>query len=183
MKKGARIAFEIGKNLRDIWGRLDANSSWPEWCRQNLVFDISTANKYLRIYENFKDNPRLLSGQTMSGALRLLSAPKEEERKPAGRPKEEAPRKTPWEQYFELPPLGRKVALRDHRFEIPNNHEVYLIRRGFDFPVRVADVLAPGAEDDRLKTAHRGMLEGIQIALEMYFQEIERVEKITGGKQ
>jgi hypothetical protein len=186
MRKGAQIAFEIGKHLRDIWGSLDANASWPEWCGQNLAFDVSTANKYLRIYENFKDNPKLLNGQTMSGALKLLAAPKEEKQKTVEYGGEEK-YKTPWERYFELPPLSRKAELINHRFEIPNNHELYLVRRGFDYPVKIAEVLAPGAEDDRLKTAHRGMLEGIQIALEMYYQEVERLEAIVktteGGKK
>jgi hypothetical protein len=76
MKKGAAYAFEAGKILNEIWGQLDARDSWPDWCREHLPFDVSTANRYLRIYENFKDNPRALAGLTASGALKLLSSPK-----------------------------------------------------------------------------------------------------------
>jgi hypothetical protein len=176
MKKGAALAFEIGKRLRKMWGQLDAHDSWPDWCRERLAFDASTANRYLRIYENFKDNPRELAGMTASGALKLLSSPKRETLKiedygGAGRQQE-----LPWERYFELPPLSREVKLDNHRFEVPNSHEVYLIRRGLNYPVKIAEVLAP--EDKRLKTAHRGMLENVQAALERYYQEVERLEAL-----
>jgi len=177
-KKGAMKAFEIGKELRDIRGRLDALDSWPQWCRDNLAFEVRTANTYLRIYENYKDNPRLLSEQTVSGALKLLSAPQKEKEEVTRYGDEEKRPETPWEQYFEIPPLGRKVKLHNHRFEQPNSHELYLIRRGFNYPVKIADILAPGAEDSRLKTARQGMMENVQVALEMYFQEVERIEKL-----
>jgi hypothetical protein len=86
----------------------------------------------------------------------------------------------PWERYFELPPLSREVKLDSHRFEIPNGHEVYLIRRGLNYPVKIADVLVP--EDKRLKTAHRGMLENVQAALERYYQEVERLEALEAKR-
>jgi hypothetical protein len=176
MKKGAALAFEIGRRLREIWGRMDARGSWPDWCREHLAFDASTAGRYLRIYENFKDNSRALAGLTASGALKLLSAPKREALKAeeyggAGKQPE-----LPWERYFELPPLSREVKLDNYRFEVPNGHEVYLIRRGLSYPVKIADVLVP--EDKRLKTAHRGMLENVQAALERYYQEVERLEAL-----
>jgi hypothetical protein len=79
-----------------------------------------------------------------------------------------------------LPPLSRDVKLANHRFEVPNSHEVYLIRRGLNYPVKIAEVLAP--EDRRLTTAHRGMLENVQAALERYYQEVERVEALEAGK-
>jgi hypothetical protein len=182
LKKGAMIAFEIGKELRDIWGRLDTLDSWPQWCKDNLVFDVSTANRYLRIYNNFKDNPKQLSGQTFSGTLKLLSAPPKEEKQEIIRYGDESRRpETPWERYFEAPPLGRKVKLNNYRFEQPNENELYLIRRGFNYPVKIAEVLAPGSGDGRLKTAHRGMMENVQVALETYFEEAERVEELQKG--
>ena len=30
MKKGAALAFEIGRLLREIWGQQDAYTSWPD---------------------------------------------------------------------------------------------------------------------------------------------------------
>jgi hypothetical protein len=176
MKKGAVLAFEIGEALNEIWGGLDAGASWPDWCREHLAFDVSTANRYLRIYENFNDNPRALKDQTISGALKLLSAPRREALRVETYGDADGQQELPWERYFELPPLDREVKLKDHRFEIPNSHEVYLIRRGFSYPVKIAEVLAP--EDKRLKTAHRGMLENVQSALERYYQEVERIETL-----
>jgi hypothetical protein len=180
LKKGALIALEIGLLLKEMWFQLNVQDSWPQWCQEHLDFDMSTANRYLRIYENFKEDPKALVGQTISGALKLLAAPRRE-------PLEEAVAygdaglqpELPWERYFELPPLDREVKLRNHRFEIPNSHEVYLIRRGFNYPVKIAEVLAP--EDRRLETAHRGMLENVQAALERYYAEVERVEALEAA--
>jgi len=178
LKKGAMMAFEIGKELNDLNGCQNEYDSWPQWCKDNLVFDVSTANQYLRIYENFKYNPKLLSGCTINGALKLLSAPKKENTEITKYGDADKRPETPWEQYFEVPPLGQKVKLQNYRLEQPNAHELYLIRRGFNYPVKIADVLAPGSEDNRLKTAHSGMMENIQVALETYFQEVERIEKL-----
>ena len=181
MIKGAKYAFEIGKILHDIWGRLDAHDSWPQWCKANLTFDISTANRFLRVYENFKDNPKLLTGLTINGALKLLSAPQKETGETARYGDDAKRPETPWKRYFELPPLGRNVKLKNYRFEQPNAHELYLVRRGLNYPVKIADVLAPGSDDNRLKTARQGMMENIQVALETYFQEIERIEALQEG--
>ena len=113
---------------------------------------------------------------TASGALKLLSAPKREALKTEEYGNADRQPELPWERYFELPPLSREVKLDNHRFEIPNSHEVYLVRRGLDYPVKIAEVLAP--EDRRLRTARRGMLEAVQAALERYYQEWERLEAL-----
>jgi hypothetical protein len=183
LKKGARLAFEIGKLLHGIWEQLHAGDSWPQWCQEHLAFDVRTANAYLRIYENYRDDPKALAGQTISGALKLLSAPRREMAKAEEAESENTDRQQelPWERYFELPPLSRKVTLNNYRFEVPNGHEVYLIRRGFAYPVKIAEVLAP--EDQRLKTAHQGMLENIQAALEEYYGEVERLEALGVEKE
>jgi hypothetical protein len=176
LKKGALLAFEAGKILGELQDQLEAGASWPDWCREHLAFDVSTANRYLRIYENFRDNPKALAGQTVTGALKLLSAPGRTEGRVEVYGDADRQQELPWERYFELPPLSRNVKLVNHRFEVPNSHEVYLIRRGLNYPVKIAEVLAP--EDKRLKTAHRGMLESVQAALERYYQEVERVEAL-----
>ena len=177
MKKGALLAFEIGKTLREIWERLDGYDSWPQWCGDNLVFDLSTANRYMRVYDNFKDNPALLCNQTISGALKLISAPQDEKpgRVEYGNPDKQY--EFPWEYSFEKPPLS-KAKLNNYRFEIPNNHDVYLIRRGFNAPLKIVDLILSDPEEN-LKTAYQGMLENIQSSLEMYFQEVERIEALS----
>jgi hypothetical protein len=75
VKRDAAFAFEVGKLLYEVWGKLDVCESWPQWCREHLAFDVGTASRYLRIYNAFKDNPGALEGRTVTGALRLLSEP------------------------------------------------------------------------------------------------------------
>lgn len=183
LKKAALYAFKIGKELRDIWGRLDEYDSWPEWCKNNLVFTVKTANNYLRIYENYKDNPNLLTDQTITDTLKLLSSPRKEKETLTIYGDADKRPETSWEQYFELPPLGRKVKLNNYRFEQPNPHELYLIRRGLNYPVKIAEVHASGSDDGLLKTAYQGMMENVQVALETYYQEVERLETLHGGKK
>jgi hypothetical protein len=176
IKKGALIAFEIGKLLVEWWGKLGPVDSWPQWCQEHLIFDVKTANKYLRIYNNYKDNSKALAGQTITAALKSLSAPKREALEEAEPEAADRQPELPWEPYFELPPLSREVKLNNYRFEIPNSREVYLIQRGLNYPVKIAEVLFP--EDKRLKTARRGMLEDVQAVLERYCQEVERIESL-----
>jgi hypothetical protein len=178
IKKGALLAFGIGEKLKETWDLLGPADSWPQWCRDNLDFGVSTANRYLRIYENFRDRPKELAGLTADAALKQLSAPRDKTPKASECETAGGQQELPWERYFELPPLSREVKLSNHRFEIPNSHELYLIRRGLGYPVKIAEVLAP--EDRRLKTAHRGMLEEVQAALERYYQEVERIEALEG---
>ncbi|MCL2722202.1 MAG: DUF3102 domain-containing protein [Treponema sp.] len=183
LKKGAMMAFEIGKILRDIYNRLDGYDSWPQWCKDNLDFDLKTASRYIRIYDNFKDNPKLLTGQSILDALNFISTP-EKEKTHVEYGNSDKQYEFPWEYAFEKPPLS-KASLKNYRFEIPNNHDVYLIRRGFNAPIKIVDLLTPDPEEN-LKTAYQGMLENVQTALEMYFQEVERIEalqeKVRGAK-
>lgn len=82
MKKETAYAFEIGKCLREIWGQQDVCTSWPQWCREHLPFNVGTANRYLRLYENFKDNPKTLEGLTTAAALKQLARGTEHGRAP-----------------------------------------------------------------------------------------------------
>jgi hypothetical protein len=175
MKKGARRAFEIGKILRDLQGNLrPVADSWPKFVEEHFPFTLQTANTYIRVYENFKDNQKLLAEQTIGGALKLLSAPPKESqgRIEYGNPDKQL--ELPWEAIFAKPPVS-KARLKDHRFECIGGHDIYLVRRGLNFPVKVVDLLTddPGAN---LKAPYQGMLESIQAALELYYQEVERLD-------
>jgi hypothetical protein len=175
-KKGAITAFKIGKILRDVWDRLDGNTSWPQWCENNLAFDASTANKYMRIYDSFKDTPKLLAEYSVSGILKSLSNPQKENHGQVEYGGSDKQFEFPWEYAFEKPPLS-KAKLENYRFEIPSNHDIYLIRRGFNAPIKIVDLLLPDP-DENLKTVYKGMLENVQAALEIYYQEVERIEAL-----
>ena len=73
LKKGAAMAFEIGEKLNEIMVGLGSCDSWPQWCKDNLAFDVSTAYKYMRVYENFKNNPKLLAGETSALIIDLTT--------------------------------------------------------------------------------------------------------------
>jgi hypothetical protein len=181
IKKGAQTAFDIGKILTEIRERLDAYASWPQWCGDNLAFDTSTANRYLRVYDNFKDNPKKIVGHTIDGVLKLLSSSREEKRPRIEYGNPDMQYEFPWEVSFEKPPIS-KAKLKNYRFETPGNHDIYLIRRGFNAPIKIVDLLLP-EPDENLKTVYKGMMENIQASLEMYFQEVERIEELQEKKK
>jgi hypothetical protein len=180
MKKGARLAFELGKMLRELYGKLPATASWPAYVKERFCFTPHTAATYIRVYENYKDNPKALADQTISGALKLLSAPPPVKRGPIeyGGPGKQL--ELPWEAVFSKPPVSG-VSLKDHRFECVGNHEVYLVKRELNFPVKVVDLIV-GEPDEHLKAPYRGMMEAIQGALEQYHAEVERLEEINKSK-
>jgi hypothetical protein len=177
-KKCARIAFELGNILWDIRGRLQAEVSWPEFVRDNFPFTPQAANGYLRVYENFRDNPGLLEEQSVSGALKSLSSPRSEKQGPVEYGKAGRQPELPWETIFAKPPVSG-AALRNYRFERPDNHSVYLIRRGLDYPVKVVNLLTDDPPD-ALRFSYESMTKTIQSALELYYQEVEKQEKPGG---
>jgi hypothetical protein len=177
LKKGASFAFEIGKILKGIYENRPATESWPQYVAEHFSFSYQTASTYIRVYENFKDNPKLLAKQTISGALKLLSAPPKEKRGPVeyGSPGQQL--ELPWETIFSKPPVSN-AKLKNHRFECIGAHDIYLIQRGLNFPVKVVDLLTDDPSE-HLKAPYQGMLDSMQAALELYFAEVERLEALN----
>jgi hypothetical protein len=182
VKITAGFACYIGCRLVAIKAELE-RGEFLAWIDKVFPFSQRTARRYMKLYKHFKENSAnfaQLETLKLTEALRQagIIEPKEKnllQFEPEGDPDQQ--RELPWEEYFELPPLSRDVKLKDHRFEIPNSHEIYLIRRGIDYPIKIAEVLAP--EDKRLRTVHRGMMEAVQSAIERYYQELERIEALT----
>ena len=185
IRSTATIAYYMGQRLVAMKAEMK-HGKFLAWLEEKFPLSRSAAYNYMSFYERCKSiNFIDMEGFTIKEAQAVLEAAGIIEPK---KPKESRPvithygdderRKLAWEQCFELPPLNPKVKLKNHRFEQPNAHEIYLIRRDFNYPVKIADVLAPGSDDGRLKTAHQGMMEGIQKVLELYFQEIERIEEL-----
>jgi len=177
LKKGAAFAFEIGQTLKTLYGRLPATASWPKYVEEHFSFSYHTASAYIRVYENFKDNPKLLAEQTISGALKLLGAAPKEKCGPVEYGGSGKQLELPWEAIFSKPPLS-KAKLKNHRFECIGGHDIYLVQRGLNFPVKVVDLLTDDPSE-HLKAPYQGMLEGIQTALELYYAEVERLEALN----
>ena len=176
LKKGAKLAFELGQMLRTLYGRLPVKESWPKYVEEHFPFSYKTASTYIRVYENYKDNPKLLVDQTINGALNRLSAPPQEKRGHVeyGNPNKQL--ELPWEAIFSKPPVSQ-ATLKNHRIECMGKHDIYLIRRGLNFPIKIVDLLTVDPIE-HLKAPYQGMLDSIQAALELYYAEVERLEAL-----
>jgi hypothetical protein len=177
MKSAAQEAFEIGVILTRMYNRLPPEVSWSSFVKARFIFTPQTANAYMRIAEKFTDNPALLEGETITAALEGLG---KRETEPHGRIEYGNPNKQPllpWEPFFQKPTLSN-IPLRNHRFECPDGHELFLVRRGQNYPVKIIDIHA-GDPVGELKYPYEEMIKNIQAAVELYYQEVEKQEDLT----
>lgn len=69
-------AIEAGKILRDVKAYL-AHGEFTEWVETNAGFNIRTAQRYMKIYEN-REQLKNDSVSLLTDAHKMLTAPKEE---------------------------------------------------------------------------------------------------------
>jgi hypothetical protein len=181
VKVNAHIAFCAGRMLTAVKATCE-HGKFMSWIDKEFPLSQRTARKYMLFYERMKvarcatlDNISMTEALQQAGIIERKEPERLQFESYGGEPEQP---ELPWERYFELPPLDPKVKLKNHRFEIPNSHEIYMIQRGFNYPLKIAEILTPENRD--LKSAHRGMLEGVQAVLERYFQEVERIEALRG---
>jgi hypothetical protein len=82
----------------------------------------------------------------------------------------------PWKKIFSKPPISN-AKLKNHRLECIGGHDIYLIRRGLNFPIKIVDLLTPDPIE-YLKAPYQGMLDSFQAALELFYEEVERLEAL-----
>lgn len=142
-----------------------------------LHLSYETVCKALKIYKHFMERPELLQDFTLRECLKLIAD---------GKPKEEKPKYKSYEQYeedeenqlefdpdefFSLPTLSG-VELENTRFATQDN-ELFVVRRGFVHPERIAVVYADVPEDVELQTAYNRMMANFQRETEKYFALVE----------
>ncbi len=171
--KGAQLAFLAGQELTEVFTRMHDASEWKDWVEHTLKMGMSTVRRYIALYERFRDNPKEIEDLTIEAALGVKRASAEKGRIEYGNPDRQY--EFDWEAAFAKPPIS-KAKLKDHRFECPDNRSIWLVKRGINYPVKFLDLFSD-EPNDTLKFPYEDMMKKIQGAVEMYFQEVEKIEK------
>jgi hypothetical protein len=183
MKKSAMIAFEIGQLLYTIRRNADASLPWIQFVKENFDFSYNTANNYIRTFEFFKEDPKLLEdkGKTEAYALAGLAgvkAEKDGEEKPsrikfAGDEQPEFDYDI--EALFAEPCISR-AKLKNYRVEsFHETNRLWLISKsGAHIPVVQLYTTPPQGLPD---IEQKELLKNVQIAIEKYYERIEQYEE------
>lgn len=180
MKQAAEKAFEIGSLLFTLREK-DPAMSWKNIIADMFPFSVGTANKYLKVYIHFKDKPSLLENLSMTEAygqsgLKCLTEP---ETKPVqGRLEAETAQQElefDIEEIFKMPCVS-KAKLQNYRIEaVGKSGRLWMIdRSGTSMPVAQLYATPPQGFPE---TEQKELLRNVQIALELYFEKIEKYEK------
>lgn len=180
--KGAALqAFEIGGCLKALRER-DPARTWNSLVEDVFPFSVKTANNYLKVYFKFRDNPEALEGKSKteayieSGVKGLIAEKKEAipGRLEAATLQEEIDFDI--EQIFKMPCVS-KAKLENYRIEtIGKNGRIWMIdRSGMSMPVAQLYATPPQGFPE---TEYNELFRNVQIALELYFEKIERYEKM-----
>ena len=174
-------AFKIGKLLVVIREK-DPASPWGQTVKDLFPFSITTANNYLKVYFKFRDNPKALEGMSKteayieSGVKGLIAEKKETipGRLETATLQEEIDFDI--EQIFKMPCVS-KAKLENYRIEtIGKNGRIWMIdRSGMSMPVAQLYATPPQGFPE---TEYNELFRNVQIALELYFEKIEKYEKM-----
>jgi hypothetical protein len=76
--RDAESALQIGEEVYNAKMGRDQGVFWKDFVKENFPFSVATANRYIRVYEAFKDRPEALRGETVADALRLMKGARRE---------------------------------------------------------------------------------------------------------
>ena len=173
MREAAERAFKIGKLLVEIREK-DPASPWGQTVKDLFPFSITTANNYLKVYFKFRDNPEALEGMSKteayieSGVKGLIAEKKENIQ---GRLETETLQEEidfDIEQIFKMPCVS-KAKLENYRIET--------IGKNGRMSMPVAQLYATPPQGFP-ETEYNELFRNVQIALELYFEKIEKYEKM-----
>jgi hypothetical protein len=178
MKKSAKTAFAAGKILHELQTNLLVGELWSQYVKENFCFSERQANTYIRVYVNYKDNPKVLAEMTIYGALDKISRPPPLPPVPVeyGSPSKQL--EFEWEASFKKP-TASKLDLKNYRFECPDRKSLWLVRRGIPIPEKIVDFRLDNPRGD-LKFFYDEMMRTFQIAVEQYYLQIEKEEEREG---
>lgn len=142
---------------------------------EELHLSYETICKALKIYRHFAERPDLLADLTLRECMKLITDGAKKDTKQLVQYQEEDEENQlefDADEFFSLPTLSG-VQLENTRFATQDN-ELFVIRKGFGHPERIAVVYADMPEDVKLQTAYNQMMANIQRETEKYFAIVER---------
>jgi hypothetical protein len=132
----------------------------------------------IKIYQLFKDHPDEIEHLSVQDAFKLIrdressgGKQKRIEYGPGNGQKE-----FDWEQVFEQDPVA-SVPLKNYRIACPDDHALWLYRRGMNFPTQFLEIKAGNETDPVMKLAYSELVKEIQMASEKYLLIKEQREE------
>jgi hypothetical protein len=168
--------FLMGKWL---WNRLEnfpRGSSTKDLQRalpEEIHLSYDTICRALKLYKFFEGRQELLLNLTLREAIKIITGADKTESKPVVKYEadEEAQLEFDADAFFSLPTLSG-VPLETVRFSTKEN-ELFLVRKGFSHPERIAVVYADVPDKAELRTAYSQMMSNIQREAEKFFSVVE----------
>ena len=178
----ACIAFAVGGFLTEMKSLIE-HGKFLKFIEGKFPFNRKTANKYMRLYEHFKDDPGDLKKFGLRQALIWAGIIKPKERK--------TPPLLPDEHYdygdwkmkddlfsalFAVPPLNENAKLQKYRFRIEHG-EICIVEKNYNQLFPIASIVLFGEGDARLNSDHREVMQNIQRLLEKYYEKVEYIQQ------
>lgn len=131
-------------------------------------------NTAVKIFKTFRENPAMIENLTMTDAMRLVREKENGTHEKIGYAgPDDGQMEFDWEGFFNTKPVA-KVKLENYRIYAPDDHDLYLVQRGINNPLHIAEFYITTQESDGLKLAHEQMLKDMQAAAEKYFSAYEK---------
>lgn len=175
-KSAALDYFKMGKWLFDKAQKMPARMSAKDLQKalpEELHLSYSTVCRALKIFKHFEQRPDLLSDLTLRECMKLITdgKPQDERKSEYIEADDDDQLEFDADEFFNLPTLSG-VELENIRFATQDN-ELFVIRKGFGHPERIAVMYADVPEDKELQTAYNRMMGNIQRETERYFAVLE----------
>lgn len=177
------LAFELGKRLAAVKKDQLNHGEFLPWVEATFPFSLRTAQKYMKLYEYFKNEPvRISSDMSVQEAyieagVKKIVAPDPEPEEEIHYAGDGLPMEN-WSLKFKQPPISG-VKLRWHRV-IPDEHDgrIYLLRGENGYPVPVAEIYLPQMGAVPAVAANfRKVQRDIAAAIELYCSQVEELEE------
>ncbi len=180
-KVGLVIAYEIGRRLAAVKKTLDHGQFLP-WLEQNFGFTDRTAQRYIRIYDYFRDKPQqvleeltLQEAYALAGVNRVMRKPPQESKvKIFHKPRDPEAERAKMVWIFEQPTVSGKL-LKKHRVENING-SIYVYRKDVGATIHAADIYLP-KPFGMPEIDWRDAMQSFVIAMELYLLKIEQYEE------
>jgi hypothetical protein len=184
-QKTVIVVFALGKILAEVKAELPHGEFIP-WVESNCSFSQDSVNRYMRVYERYKDEPRRalaelsISEAYVEAGVKKLAAPEKDEADEI-RAKGEAdlgagmPKASEYRRIFEQATISG-VELKHHRV-FPHTDGSLFVVRPETGPLKVCDLFMDmSIQDPSYQDAIQEVHHNVQMALEVFYSKIEACE-------
>lgn len=170
-----KLYYELGEIILP-WSQNFRGRITVQIVEATFGIPMKKINTGLKIYKYFVTNPELMESLSISEAIKMIDfreKAEQQEREKITYQSNDGQQEFSWEDLFEIPPVA-KVKLERFRLTCPNSHELFLVEKGQNYPVKVIEFYTGEPDSTSLKLAHQEMLKNVQASIEQYYAQYEK---------